>query len=66
MLEKFDEKLSHSDYKFQPMSVWLHVIDPPLMVMTLQCARQIGNQVGRFLEWDKGTSNIVLGEKDAY
>lgn len=48
-LERFDGRLSPAEYKFKYVKVWLHVLDPPLMLMTLECAKQIGNQVGKFL-----------------
>lgn len=54
-LEFFDGRLAPAEYKFQSINVWLHVIDPPLMLMTTECARQIGRQVGRYIKWDKGS-----------
>lgn len=63
VVEGFNGKLSPKEYNFRKVNVWLHVVDPPLMLLTLECAKQFGNLVGRFLEWDKGANTIVWGRK---
>lgn len=62
-LEPFDGRLAPTEYMFRYVEFWIHVVDPPLMLMTKECAKQIGNQVGSFIEWDKGTNRIVWGRR---
>lgn len=62
-LESFVGKLSPAEYKFSVLNIWMHIVDPPLMMMTLECATQIGNLVGTFIEWDRGVSKIVWGRR---
>lgn len=33
------------------------------MLMIMECTKQIKNQIGRFVEWDKGTNKIVWGRR---
>lgn len=43
--------------------MWVHVMDPPLKCMKVACAKQIGNSIGSFVEWDRGPGNLVWGKK---
>lgn len=63
VLEQFNGDFSPLDYKFNKVRFWVHVTDPPLKCMSLECARKIGDLLGTFLEWDKGVGNIVWSRR---
>lgn len=61
--EHFNGNLTPKEYKFNSTRVWMHVMDSPLKCLTMACAKQFGNVVGKFVEWDKGDSKIVWCRK---
>lgn len=62
ILTSFDGTQRISDLVFKFMRVWIRVFDLPFNGMTLECAKIIGNAIGRFVEWDKGPGNIAWGK----
>lgn len=56
VLEKLDGNLSLREYKFNKTRAWMQAIDHPLTCMNMESVKQIGNIVGKFIEWDHGVN----------
>lgn len=62
VLSEFDGNLTMEEYTFNAIRVWAQIRDLPLKFMSINCAKQMGNAIGKFINWDKGTGQIIWGK----
>lgn len=61
ILTEFDGRLSVGEFEFKRTRIWVRIYELPLSCLTVECAKLLGNTIGRFVEWDKGPGDVVWG-----